>query len=301
VIKKRYKSVRSILVDLFPFPSGQDKPVYKRLANAVTRRFDSLARRYVLKSDPDLMPTARTKTVKARARRIKESALCYFETSERRWLLDIIQESKSTGTELTDYYFIHRYVVSRRPKRILEFGSGRSSIVIAHALREAMQRSSDHEQGHLESMEDIPAYHEDVKKICPDELSSFVTFHLSPKKDYMWREMLWAFCYQDLPDGSFDLVFVDGQTAKRNGNVGVNGDVLVLAERNQEMRFDVIIDFRLVTCRALARLLPRPKFGFDKALGLGLIRDMNGQSIRTEPTLPRRLRDVDGFSFLNIS
>ena len=144
----------------------------------------------------------------AMARRTAEA---YFRADpERAALLPILAQSNSTGAGWTDYHLLHRYIVVRRPRRILEFGSGRTTVVMAHALATVNREDPGCPPGHLYSMEDILRFHEDAKAIMPPQLSRYTTLIHSPKRESTWRDEIWGFGYSTLPPGPFDFVFVDG-------------------------------------------------------------------------------------------
>jgi len=247
---------------------------------------------------PQLEPVERV-VVTARAERTRREAQQYFATPERKGLLECVVSSISTGADLTDYYVLHHYIVTRRPRRILELGSGVTSVIMAHALREVAEADPSRPPGHLETMEDLPAFHADAQRLCSPALRPFVTYSLSGL--HMERKgQLWMFCYVSLPPGPFDLVFVDGPLAKRDGKTGVNGDVLRLMELAPDAALDVVIDNRLPTCIGLAPYFPERLLVFDQALRIGCMRGMSGRALRAQPARSRPLPDVDVFEHLGI-
>jgi Methyltransferase domain len=222
----------------------------------------------------------RDRTRPLRRRRIaaaRAAAEAYFHaTARRERLLNLFSKSKSTGAEITDYYLLHRYIRERRPCRVLEFGSGVTSLVMVDAL-------ADGGGGHLFSLENIPEYHDNVKSIIPADLAAHVTFLCSPRRETYWHNEIYGFCYSDLPPGRFDLVFVDGPTeyrdeeARRKGIKGANLDLLFLLERDDEARMDVIIDCRFSSQEAYQSVLPPGTVRYDAILDVGVIAGVSGR------------------------
>ena len=71
--------------------------------------------------------------------------------------------NKSCGANFSDYYELYNYIIKKKPKYILECGSGITSYVIAKALHYNHIKSGV--KGLCISMEELPNYHEDIKNI----------------------------------------------------------------------------------------------------------------------------------------
>lgn len=50
-----------------------------------------------------------------------------------------IEKSSSTGCSFSDYLVLYNWVRRHKPKEILECGTGMSTVVLAHALKENYQ------------------------------------------------------------------------------------------------------------------------------------------------------------------
>jgi len=88
-----------------------------------------------------------------------------------------------------------------RPRRVLELGSGVSTLVIARALARVGQGhlySLEHDAAHLRRTQDI------VDRAGLADFVSLIHAPLTTRDDALW------YGESRIPDGEFDLIFVDG-------------------------------------------------------------------------------------------
>jgi hypothetical protein len=238
-----------------------------------------------------------------RQRAAKEIARTFFADPARADLFNTGKLSISTGAAPYDYQFLYSYILTHKPKKILELGSGVSSIFIAHALRAA---ATAEYRGHLHTMEDQPSYYENAVAICPDELKPWVSHHLSAQQLSKWRGT-WINHYRQLPEGPFDFIFSDGPDdpgmkvksgMKREGQpLGViNGDALRVLETYPDHVADLLIDGRRHTLQTIARFMPPGKVQRDAALNLGFVRQATAGDLTAEPAALRRIPNRDIFA-----
>lgn len=214
----------------------------------------------------------------------------YFQATElRRRIVDVMPRSASTGAEWPDYHLLHQYIQVRRPSRIIEFGSGVTTLVMAGAMAEAAAADRAYDP-RLFTLEDVPRFHENVKALVPDDLASRVTFLCSPRRETAWHESIWGFCYTQLPSGRFDFVFVDGPTeyrdadAKRQGIKGANLDLLFLLERDPGATADVVVDRRLNSLEAYQSVLPAGLVRYDPIQDVGVLPGVSGHLLDARRT-----------------
>jgi predicted O-methyltransferase YrrM len=257
-------------------------------------------RRVVFHRTPALHPIRKRRIAAARL-----AAETYFrEDPGRAALLAAAGRSISTGAERTDYHLLHRYVVTRRPRRVLEFGSGVTTLVMAHALAENHRNAGI--VGHLYSLEAIPKFHENVKAILPGALRSYVTPICSPRREGTWRGEIWGFGYSELPPGPFDLVFVDGPTeyrddeALRRGIKGVCLDLLDLLERDADVRLDVVVDQKFNSLEAYESVLPRGTVRYDPVMDVGVMAGLSSRLL-TARRPPARNRYGNAWRMLGLT
>lgn len=188
-----------------------------------------------------------------------------------------VPDSKSTGCENSDYYVLHKYILTHKPKKVLEFGSGLSSIFIAHALNEI--------GGHLITFEAVDKYYRDFIEIIPNELRHCITPILanSIEADFCGIRGVRFDC--DLPD-NVDLVFVDGPTETlADGNKGACLDFLFYLQRYPSDMITSIIDRKFSSLVAYQALLPKGKVYYDPIYDLGFISNIKGEYLSSSPKI----------------
>jgi len=225
-----------------------------------------------------------------------EIANKYFEDSFRKPLTECMKRSISSGVSMTDYYCLHRYICVHKPRRVLELGCGISSFIFANAFAENTISDPACAGNHLHSMEHLEKYFADVNKVIPDDLKSYVTFHLSMAEVFYWRDILPTSSYMQLPDESFQLLLVDGPPAEGRSN----GDMFKIIEKSPEP-VDVILDKRVKTTMTLDRYLPKGTVWFDYAQELGFARGVTADMLLKEPRMIMPLRHRDIFKHFDLT
>lgn len=111
-----------------------------------------------------------------------------------------------------DLMHLWRAVQDQKAERVIEFGSGQSTVFIAQGLH-------DQGFGHLWSLDADEKWLAHTKTLIPEHLLPFITFVHSPVEltnDYgpkAWR-------YTVIPDGKWDFVFLDGPAGVREVPTG---------------------------------------------------------------------------------
>jgi hypothetical protein len=170
----------------------------------------------------------------------------------RRLLDDALTATNSTGCSTWELQRLHRSIIDERPTSAIEFGSGISTLVIAHAVR-ALARG-----GHLTrfvTMEQGEEYQRNLLSWFPPELRDYVEFRLSDVVADEPTGGLTGYRYSRTPDERFDWVFVDGPQLPRKDGALFDADVLALPRGHAMV---VHIDGRASTVSQLVeRLTPQ--------------------------------------------
>lgn len=160
-----------------------------------------------------------------------------------------LKETNSTGCTVWELERLWRSMLDVRPSRAVEFGSGISTLVIAHAVRKLA------DAGHVTrfvTMEQSAAYQENLLAWFPQELRSYVDFRRSDAVAELTSDGALAFSYRDTPDEPFDWCFVDGPDLPSCGATWFDADVLRL---NKGQGLVIHIDGRLSTRQRLKQEL----------------------------------------------
>ncbi len=179
-------------------------------------------------------------------------------------LYDLIKSvtaaSTSTGCGFSDYVALLAAIRHHRPGYILECGSGISSCVIAYACE---RLSYDGRTPVFISMEEDEFYHDQIERIFPDELRTFVDFRFSERQQDLYEGLAGCY-YADLPDLPFDFVYIDGPTlSKDQGFKSFNADLInVLLRDEKKGEIFAMLDQRVETYFALKHLAPTAQINY---------------------------------------
>ena len=178
--------------------------------------------------------------------------------------------------DISDLVRLHKLARERRRLTVVEFGTGYSAIVLAHALqRSAVEHSVELEALELGWANPFRLYSVDansswinsVERALPATLADRVSFVLSPVIATTFDGRL-CHLFQNLPDIVPDLVYVDGPDPSdvqgdinnlsfEHGRVPMSADVLLM-EPTLLPGTIVVFDGRVANARFVLRHLDRP-------------------------------------------
>jgi hypothetical protein len=124
-------------------------------------------------------------------------------------LLDRAGREPAPPDQVVDLAFLHRLMLAKRPDTVLEFGCGRSTIIIAHALMRNAEQHPARESPKLFAVEAYQPWLEGLRQGFPDELRPFVDLRFSPCSI---RELNGQVChtYDALPNIEPRIIYLDG-------------------------------------------------------------------------------------------
>jgi len=172
------------------------------------------------------------------------------------WWPDLVKyhtRTPSIGCSFPDYWTLYRTLRRLRPAEVLECGTGTSTVVIAHALR---QNATQGYPGHLTTLEESPYYAAIHDRLFPSVLRPFVTALVRDRADGVFS-CFRGTRYQDVPDRPYTFVFVDGPNpaALADGALVANLDFLDVVGKSAQPVLG-LIDGRLTTVFLLQSVLP---------------------------------------------
>ena len=185
------------------------------------------------------------------------------------------------SAKFDDLYNLHRHVRQRRPQRILEFGLGFSSLVMAHALRENYMEhrrispeAAESNRGTLWCVDANAVWIENTKQKIPDDLFDFIDIQHSEAEACVVNGEL-CHRYSELPNIVPDFLYLDGPDPRdvkgRVCGLGFGQEVghgkgwrrapvsadLLLLESTLRPGFFMVIDGRVNNMHFLQRHLQR--------------------------------------------
>jgi hypothetical protein len=152
----------------------------------------------------------------------------------------------------TDLWQLYRLVRHRRPRVILEFGSGCSTVILAQALYDNAQANGQ-TAGRVYSVDAERYWANVTRQTIPEHLRPLCEVSHSPLAVVPLAETL-AFRHQDVPDVTPDFIYLDGPAL--TPAVSVSTDPLDLEERFPR-RFFMVVDGRHQNVEFLRRRFRR--------------------------------------------
>jgi len=166
--------------------------------------------------------------------------------------------SDVTGASMSDFLTLYDEVRRLRPKEVLEFGTGLSTVVLAHALK-ANERDGA-PRGRVTSMEEDAGWHQKACEMLPEDVSDIVEIIHSPKVDGIYK-IFRGVQYQEIPDRPYEFVFSDGPERHSlvNGDKLFDLDLIQIVRRS-ETPVHAVVDNHYLTFYVLQKV-----FGTDLA------------------------------------
>ena len=179
----------------------------------------------------------------------------------------------TTGADYSDYWALYAYIKRHRPRHVLEFGPGVTTLIMAQALLE-------NGAGHLTSMEDVPGYYEGAKRRIPPHLQPLIDLRLSAKVEKRYGPFA-GVGYADIPERAYDFVFVDGP--HYDNKTAYDADLLEIIAKS-ETPVTAMIDYRLASC-FIYRLALGHKFKYSRLRKLGYVDRATKHSLKGWETI----------------
>jgi len=141
------------------------------------------------------------------------------------------------GPDYNDLLFLWNAVRKRKPKIILEFGSGWSTYVIASALAANATQCSN---GFLYSLDHLEEWANITNDTIPEDLERYCKIIYSPVKENEY-EGIKGFVFSNIPDILPNMVFLDGPNLTKERMAALD---LLYMESSFPDDFYLIIDKR---------------------------------------------------------
>jgi hypothetical protein len=193
-----------------------------------------------------------------------------------------LKKTESTGCGYIDYACLYKTIRKSKPVEILECGTGVSTLIIAHALRENEKETGI--TGHVTSMEEHAEWLEMSRQLMPPQYSKYVSFELSHTIEDRYS-LFRGVRYADIPSKAYDFVFVDGPKYESPLDGGATFDFdFIHVLRNAEKPVGCLIDKRLSTVFVLQQLLGTNKVKYSAVAGLGYVQPCTQSDLGTIAT-----------------
>jgi hypothetical protein len=184
-------------------------------------------------------------------------------------LTKYLNESKSTGCNYYDYWYLYNFVRQNKPKEILECGTGASTLAMAHALKENEQDGQS--GGRITSMEDVEFWYQHAQELIPNELKPYIDMICSPKVEYC-HSIFRGVGYEEIPGRDYQFIFIDGPETTTPSDQFATFDfdlINIVKKANQPVY--AVVDKRVTTCYVFQKVFGADKVKFDPRCDLGFV------------------------------
>jgi len=173
------------------------------------------------------------------------------------------EKSNSTGVGYGDICFLYSEIKKRKPKNILEFGTGASTGYMALAIKE-LQKEDEYYNPNFYSLEDNKDWYQDQISIFPNDLKKFVKIKLSDIEIYKYDISMAKFLLEE--DLDWDFIHVDsGGIGGKNPSQVVKNVIDILNNSNNPDIF-VVFDNRMIPTKETYKRIDKNKYIWDRSL-----------------------------------
>ena len=163
----------------------------------------------------------------------------------------------SIKPDFSDIYKLYNFVISKKPKLILELGGGCSTISLTLALKKNYEENKI--KGKLFSIDESKYWQKILINFMPAKLKKFCNFSV---KSIMIKKIKGekVSFYKNILKLKYDMFYIDGGLVD---DCDIGGDAIEI-EKNASSNFLIIVDGRWKTCLYLKKkLIKKYKFTVD--------------------------------------
>ena len=150
-------------------------------------------------------------------------------------------------------YQLYNYIIKKKPKKLLELGSGLSTVVILNALNHIKNEHPNYKPLFI-SMENKKILFKHKKKLTKNKKIKFKLVLSKVIKDNFL--IFSGYRYSNIPKHNYDFVFVDGPNYKDQDGMSCSFDIAHILN-NFSKKFDCLIDKRVATSYVMQKLIGR--------------------------------------------
>lgn len=116
--------------------------------------------------------------------------------------------STTTGTQPITMWMAVKTILRQKPRRILESGTGSSTLILAAAVKRLRQLDPQYD-GRIVSMESVKEWYETAQTSLPDACRDVVDIVLGPREKFEMA-MFRGYVHGNIPQHDYDFVLLDG-------------------------------------------------------------------------------------------
>jgi len=150
--------------------------------------------------------------------------------------------SATTGTQPITMWLAVCRILRHRPRRILESGTGSSTIILAAAVHR-LRREVPGYDGQIISMESVKEWYETAEASLPEACRDVVKIILGPREKFEIA-MFRGYIHSNIPQNDYDFVLLDGPHFRDERGLAFCADVFRAMELSAAPVIRGVVDGR---------------------------------------------------------
>ena len=156
---------------------------------------------------------------------------------------DYTLKTKSTGTKYPTLYKLVKIILKKKPKHILELGTGTSTIVLAETILQ-IQKKNPNYNCKIVSMESVKNWYDMATQLLPKNYSEIVEIVMGKREIYEYS-MFRGYVHTNIPNYSFDLIFLDGPNYSDEKGSSTCMDIIKIRLQSDDDLISCVVDTRV--------------------------------------------------------
>ena len=161
----------------------------------------------------------------------------------RRVIDDYSAKTGSTGTKYPTLYHAVSKILTKKPKWILESGTGTSTLVLAEAVLRIKKKDPNF-KCKIISMESVPKWHEMAKNLLPAKYNELVEIRLGERELFEYS-MFRGYAHSNIPEHPYEFVFLDGPSYGDDKGATTCMDAIKARLMSSQNSISCVIDTRV--------------------------------------------------------
>lgn len=162
------------------------------------------------------------------------------------------KRSNTTGTQWYTLWLSVSSILKHRPRRILESGTGSSTIILAATVQKLRREYTDYE-GLIVSMESIPEWYEIAVNNLPEKYSDVVEIVLGPREKFEMA-MFRGYIHSNIPKHDYGFVLLDGPAFQDDNGIAFCADMFRIMELSTEPVIHGVSDGRASSVHVIQQI-----------------------------------------------
>ena len=152
-------------------------------------------------------------------------------------------KTKSTGTKYSTLHNLVKIIQKKKPKYILELGTGTSTIVLAETILQIQKKDPSY-NCKIVSMESIQEWYDMAIQLLPKNYSKIVEIVMGKRELYEYS-MFRGYVHSNIPNYSFDFIFLDGPNYSDEKGSSTCMDIIKIRLQSDDELISCVVDTRV--------------------------------------------------------